>query len=605
MLALALVLAAPLSARAQASTQRVVIAVLAPSTTVEQIATVPTISPGLVSAGIGDVPAAQTYLDISQGNRTNPSLYGSDLPAVTVSEGRVPQDVWAEVTDRADEAPADIVPGLLASTLAGHGFSVRGAANAGLAQLVVVDRDGVVAESASRLPSLIVTPAEVADLDRLSRLVQPRGLLIAFAAPDGDRALLAAGIAGTGFEGNLTSDSTRTDGLALSTDIAPTILDRLGIEVPNEMTGSEIRAEGEPDASDVAELADRLEDPLSRDLVVLLPLATWLVVAALVALVVRGPVGRMALRLFALAAVWAPFVMLVVAAVDAGDGAAALAVGLGAPALALATEALFGGYRALAVACGVTVAAYAVDVVAGSPYSSLSVLGPNPGYGVRFFGIGNELEAILTTLTLVGTGAGLATVAGLERRTAATWFVAVAVVAAAAFAPGRFGADVGAAIVLGAGAATAASLSLGLSLRRTVIAVVTAGALGLAALVAVDELFGGAHLSRTVLGAGEASQVGDAFERRLDLMLHTFTHPVYPELLVVTILVLAAGLARASMVLSWFEDRWPARWGYLGAVVGVLIGTIANDSGSVLLVIGTIYLASIAGYAWAARADGG
>ena len=32
----------------------------------------------------------------------------------------------------------------------------------------------------------------------------------------------------------------------------------------------------------------------------------------------------------------------------------------------------------------------------------------------------------------------------------------------------------------------------------------------------------------------------------------------------------------------------------------MLVGTLANDSGSVLLVIGTIYLAVAAGYFWAA-----
>ena len=166
-------------------------------------------------------------------------------------------------------------------------------------------------------------------------------------------------------------------------------------------------------------------------------------------------------------------------------------------------------------------------------------------------------------------------------------------IAAAAFAPGRFGADVGAAIVLAAGAATAASLSLGLSVRRTILAVIAAGVVGVLALVAVDELFGGAHFSRSVLGAGEATDVADVFERRLDLMVHTFTHPVYPELLVLTGLVLIVGLVRSAAILGWFGDRWPVRNGYVGAVVGVLIGTIANDSGSVLLVIGTIYLAAV------------
>ena len=40
------------------------------------------LSPGLLSAGLGSVPAEQTYLDISQGNRVFDSLYDSELPAL-------------------------------------------------------------------------------------------------------------------------------------------------------------------------------------------------------------------------------------------------------------------------------------------------------------------------------------------------------------------------------------------------------------------------------------------------------------------------------------------------------------------------------------------
>jgi hypothetical protein len=131
--------------------------------------------------------------------------------------------------------------------------------------------------------------------------------------------------------------------------------------------------------------------------------------------------------------------------------------------------------------------------------------------------------------------------------------------------------------------------------------VVGAGVLGLAALVLVDLALGGAHLSKSVLGAGEAGDVADVFDRRLRLMARTFTHPVYPELLVASVLLLGAGLVRRERVLSWFGAGWAARSGFLGALAGVLVGTFANDSGSVLLVIGTIYLAVTAGYFWATR----
>ncbi len=232
------------------------------------------------------------------------------------------------------------------------------------------------------------------------------------------------------------------------------------------------------------------------------------------------------------------------------------------------------------------------------------MLGPNPGYGVRFFGIGNELEAILTTLTLIGTGAALATRAGIERRAGAAGFVGIALVATAAFAPGRFGADVGAAIVLGVGAATAAVLALGLERRRAILIVAGGAVLALAALLVIDLALGGAHLSRSVLGAGQAGDLVDVFERRLTLMASSFTDPVYPELLVATVVVLVAAFVKRRAVLGWFGTRWAARSGFLGALAGVLVGTLANDSGSVLLVIGTIYLGVSAGFFWATTGPG-
>ena len=232
------------------------------------------------------------------------------------------------------------------------------------------------------------------------------------------------------------------------------------------------------------------------------------------------------------------------------------------------------------------------------------MLGPNPGAGVRFFGIGNELEAILTTLTLIGSGAWLETrrERGLEPRRAAAWFVAVGLAAAAAFAPGRFGADVGAAIVLGVGAATAAVLALGLERRRAVLVVVGGGAAALAALLVVDLILGGAHLSRSVLGAEGGGDLIDVLDRRLTLTIDTFTHPVYPELLVAC--RGPAGRRRGpppSACSRGSAPGGPRAPGTSARSQACSSARVANDSGSVLLVIGTIYLAVGAGFFWATR----
>jgi hypothetical protein len=63
--------------------------------------------------------------------------------------------------------------------------------------------------------------------------------------------------------------------------------------------------------------------------------------------------------------------------------------------------------------------------------------------------------------------------------------------------------------------------------------------------------------------------------------------------------LLVLGFVRRERILGWFGERRWALYGYLGALAGVGVGTVANDSGSVLLVLGMIYLAVVAGFFWA------
>ena len=112
MLALAFLGLLPAAAPAAAAEPRDHGGDAAPGDRVEEIAAaVPGIAPGVMSAGLGRVPAGQTYLDIGQGNRIFTSLYPEPLPPLYVTGNRVPADLWARVVVRADGAPADIEPG--------------------------------------------------------------------------------------------------------------------------------------------------------------------------------------------------------------------------------------------------------------------------------------------------------------------------------------------------------------------------------------------------------------------------------------------------------------------------------------------------------------
>ena len=592
------------------------IAVLPYGVEPEDLAPIDDLSPGVVSAGMSNVSPLQTYLDIGAGNRVFTSLYDEDLPVITRFGDRVPG--WPLIATRADSAPASIEPGLLASTLGDAGIAT--AADELLAQpaLIAADDSGNVERTAPlacvrRLcGGLAVVPASLSDLPTLIERQRGDDLLIAIErAPPRNRDTLTIGVAGHAFgDGNLTSDTTRTDGFVLATDIAPTVLDRFGIEMPDEMSGSPIEAEGERDAAAVGERAGRMRVVAGRRASVILDnLMIWAALGLLAALLSRGRLAPAAFALLGLATVYLPLTLLVGAAADTNELAERLIAGLGAPALAALTLFLRRGWSALAIAAGVTVAAYAIDVIVGSSLTAKSLLGPNPGLGVRFFGIGNELEVVLVILTMAGVGAALTAVAarrGAEVRTrdAAIAFGVAAAAMAIIFAAGQWGADVGAAIVFPAAAAIAAlALPGALRRRRLVAAVVAAPIAGLAALALIDLVAGGdAHLSRSVFEAGGADELADVFERRLRLSASSFERSTSQPLFWFALAVVAAAVVFRHRLGEWLADVPTARAGLVGATGAMLLGIVANDSGALFLIIGAIALLACVAFAYAQHA---
>ena len=565
------------------------------------------LSPGVMSAGIGPVPAEQTYLDIAQGNRVDEALYDRSLPPLRSIGDRVPN--WEQIVHRADGAPADIVPGLLASSLVARGIRSAAVPAAGSAALLAARRDGVVGADGG---AVSVISTGVGATGKLVTGLAGDGLIIAFASPPpgSDRAL-PIGIAGRGFGGDLTSDSTRSDGYVLSTDIAPTILRWLGVPVPSQMDGQPIRSEGEVDPGAVEDLAQRMAAiPARRAPVVIASLLAWIVVTALVALIARSA-RRAAQAWLALAFAFMPLMLLAGAAIEPSALLEGLLVGFGAGALAVLTLLLVRGWWALAVACAITVVAYAIDVIAGSPLTKLSLLGPNPVFGVRFFGIGNELEALIAVMVPVGVGAGLSAYSGwgraVSRRGAMAAFLSAAAIASIVFGAGRFGADVGAAIVLPVGAAVAAATlptsgRIATKKRRAPIlaAVIAAPIVALLALALIDLLSGGnAHLTRSVLDAGGAGDLADVAQRRLELSAHDFAQAAGNPLFWIVMVGIAVAATRLRRIDAWLRPVPAVRSGLIGACAAVAAGVLVNDSGATFLTLGALALGAALAFAWA------
>jgi len=275
-------------------------------------------------------------------------------------------------------------------------------------------------------------------------------------------------IQGAGYEGLLSSSSTRIPGLVSIADIAPTVLRLRGEPVPDSVTGNVMSGQPSPQAAgELQELDDRLDATRDARLEATAAYAALLVVLAAAALLTRSPLaGRAAL--LALPAAATASLGLALIGVTSWPAFAALAA-----ALTLGCAALARSRTALGVALVATLAFYYAGLLWGGEAVSLSLLGPNPDAGGRFYGLSNELETILAGTAIVGA-------ALLWDRFGIGALIAVSGLGIVTIAPGRLGASITGAVVIVVGLSV---LAIDLEGRRGLLVVVVTAAAGAAALL--------------------------------------------------------------------------------------------------------------------------
>ena len=562
---------------------------------------------GVTSPTVGGFSPVQMYLDIGQGARVSTRTYDAPVPELRLREDGTIAG-WREALARAEDAPGDVQPGLLGE-LAGR------VAYAGVEGLTH-DEAAAAADRSGRVDTVALGPAE--DLPtRVEQLLLEHDLVVTrLPAEDGLRALDRIGTDGlvivvrapvpgpllqlpTGLslepdgDGQLISSrTTRRDGMVAAPDYAPTVLDWLGKEAPDAMDGRLIEpAEGSWE--DAQSLVDRLAHIKGRRGPALrLALGVWLLVLAGLAFTGRAWQG---LRLGLLGAMWLPGVALVTGALDPSRTVESIALPAGSLALALATDRLVPWPFAPAAPAVVVLTAHAADLIVGSPLIVRSLAGPNPGFGARFYGIGNELEALLSMMVLIGAGALLT---GRRGRVVPVGFAVGCLVAALFIGAGRLGADVGGVITLGAGAAGAVLASLpGGPSRRAIAVALATPVMAVGALALVDLASGGdAHLTRSVLDADSPGELVDVAERRLDISWDNLKSGTTPISVALFALVLAYGVMRRKRVLAPLEGERAFAAGMWGALAATVVGALGNDSGPTIFLIGAAALVLAAAY---------
>jgi hypothetical protein len=373
-----------------------------------------------------------------------------------------------------------------------------------------------------------------------------------------------------------------------ATDVAPTVLERLGLDVPDEMSGEPIEARGDATPAELSELRNRLTDLGPRRWAVI-----WL--GLIGALALTGIAGfasgdrRLPWRALLLGAMWLPSVLLLTAALAPSALVEGVLVACGCALLAIATDRLRPWPRALVVPAAVGVALHVADLALGSELVRRSLLGPNPVLGSRFFGAGNELEIALAAVGLLGLGGALATA---PARTRVWGFALGGAGLALTLAWGRLGADVGAVPTVIAGAAVAALVAAGhVPWRLRIAILLIAPVAGLAALALLDLVTGGdAHLSRSVLEAGGLDEIADIAERRVRLSYRSLGRGAIPFLVAFSLIALAVGFRFRGRLLAATDSAPGVRAAVYGLLAAVLVGALTNDSGPIILLIGSSYL---------------
>lgn len=579
---------------------------------------------GVTSPTIGSYSKRQMLLDMSAGTRIANGAYGHPLGRLDLDYGPGGGRMkgWFYDNKRAVSAPGDVLPGLFASALERAGHRVAYAGVVGFEQteaVVAADRAGAIEKVSLgtigtfpqraldlwRSADVVVArfPPDAQGLEALDRIVaarQPGDLIYAIRAPPPGRVrLLPTGILGPGFRAKvLYSPTTRRPGLVAATDMAPTLLHYLGAKIPKQMEGRVIEVRSDGNAEDVRARMARLDVVLGRRGPALRAVGLALALMALALWSARRRAGlRVAARIAFLAVLWLPGAALATAALEPSWLAELLALSVGSIALGALTDRLVPWPLAPAVPAAIVFGAHAIDLARGSPWIGASIAGPNPKGGSRFFGIGNELEIMLSLEVLLGLGAALTAV---RPRYVARMFAFGCLVAGAIIGSGRLGADVGGVITLGAGAAGAVLASMGGRLTRRRLALAALVPVGaLIGLVALDlATSGGAHLTRTVIHGNGPGELVDIARRRLAISVSGLNNVSVLVTCAIGVVACVIAVRRRDRLYAPLRDHPAFMAGIWGGLSATVIGALSNDSGPVIFALGFLGLLFATGYVW-------
>lgn len=581
----------------------------------------------------GQTPSPPCYVFPAPTFLSNSPPTGSGVPVLFTN--------WDKVLTRTRNRPVPANPSHIAELMKPAGQCITNGGR--LAALAATDVDGTADHYVSDPAKADLTSCPITFLqfptqnDRLLGDIMAKApadatiVVAGFSDDTGPEILHPAVVKGPGVpHGLLTSNSSRQRGVIQLTDLSALVFSRLGKAAPHLPEGRRPVVQPRPagtsaivDASMIA-MQLRVEHGLSA------PFLTRFAVVMAALFGIGGiwwwrrrsrahaagtiPTAGRALRwwLSGCAAVTAsmPVSTWLIGLVpwwDAPDPGFALGWGVVGFAVLIAAVALLGPWRKIPIGAPlfiatVTLATLLLDVIHGTQLQFVSMMGLQPVYGGRFYGMGNVGDALIATAALLICAllSGVLVRAG-QRKLAAATVILIALVTLLIDGAPNWGADGAGPLAMFPAFAYLALNAGGLALTWRRAALILGSAVAIVGTIGVldylrppqDRTHLGDFVSQ-VRNHGDFSGIQRIFRANWVMLSSNWLTALVPLILIVAIWALLTPSRWPGRLLMPLVDRVPMLGEGLAAIVVCwILGFISNDSGVSIPPTGLLLLAPL------------
>lgn len=392
--------------------------------------------------------------------------------------------------------------------------------------------------------------------------------------------------------GLLTSPTTRRAGVVLNIDLAPTVLNFLGLNTPLTINGRAMQVV--PAGDTVRTLQD-----MSRQLALTYDARPYLqkgyifyqlilLILSLMFIFWKIKV-RDYLKPFLLSVMVVPLVYLVLPLFPQ-PGPLALATQLVVLTVLLTVLILIlqrFGFDPFTFICLATAGSLLVDTLTGSTLQKTSVLGYDPIVGARFYGMGNEYMGILIGSLIIGISS-LLTVFPKYKRIILPLAGAVFILAVYNLAAPQLGTNVGGTIASASAFLVTFLLLAGVKFNIKTLLMVASGVVLVVSLFILYDIRRPvelqSHMGRaaSLIAAGGFDEIVKIIIRKSEMNIKLIKYANWSRIFIASLASLALLFYRPIGVVASIKVKYPYLYrGFMGVIVGSIVALIFNDSGVV------------------------